>query len=94
MALSCWCAVYVLAKAGLNVVLLERGEYPVQRMLWVVCFTGRLILIPEFWKEAPLERHIIEQRLWILDMTLLKVGYGSEKFSKEPYNCFTVLRQV
>ena len=24
-------------------------------------------LIPEFWKEAPLERPVIEQRFWMMD---------------------------
>ena len=88
-------ASYVLAKAGLNVVLLERGEYPgAKNVMGGVFYRSALDkLIPEFWKEAPLERHIIEQRLWILDNdSAFKVGYGSEKFSKEPYNCFTVLR--
>jgi electron transfer flavoprotein-quinone oxidoreductase len=50
-------------------------------------------LIPEFYKEAPLERHIIEQKMWFIsEDSVFSTGIKSEKFNKEPYNCFSVFR--
>ena len=53
-------AAYVLAKAGLEVVLLERGPYPGSKNIFGgVLYTPVLNrLIPNFWEEAPVERHI------------------------------------
>jgi electron transfer flavoprotein-quinone oxidoreductase len=50
-------------------------------------------LIPEFWKEAPLERPVIEQRFWMMDKeSVVQFGYKGLEWGVEPYNNFTVLR--
>mgnify|MGYP001592801019 FL=1 len=50
-------------------------------------------IIPEFWKDAPLERPIIEQNLWIMGKeSVVKTGYKDMEWSKAPYNNFTVFR--
>lgn len=50
-------------------------------------------IIPEFWKEAPLERPVIEQRFWMMDKeSAVSFGYKGLEWGKEPYNNFTVLR--
>ena len=52
---------YELAKAGVNVLLLERGEYPgAKNVMGGVLYRQMLDeIIPGFYKEAPLERPIV-----------------------------------
>lgn len=86
---------YECAKAGLDVILIERGEYPGSKnVMGGVLYRKQMEeIIPEFWKEAPLERPIIEQRLMVLDKeSALTVGYKGLEFGREPYNAFTILR--
>ncbi|RSK26717.1 FAD-dependent oxidoreductase [Bacillus sp. HMF5848] len=88
------------AKAGLNVLLLERGEYPGSKnVMGGVLYRQQLEdLIPEFWKEAPLERPVIEQRFWMMDKeSMVSFGYRGLEWGREGeegsrYNNFTVLR--
>jgi len=48
---------------------------------------------PDFWKEAPLERCVIEQNQWIMtEDSVIKVGYRSPHFAEDVPNAFTVLR--
>ena len=58
-------AAYTLAKSGLNVLQLERGEYPGSKNVQgAILYANSLErIIPNFRETAPLERHIIEQRL-------------------------------
>lgn len=62
-------AALTLAKAGLDVLQLERAEFPGAKnaqgsLLWAPALEQ---LIADFHARAPLERHIVEQRLWTLD---------------------------
>lgn len=88
-------AAYNLAKAGLEVVLLERGDYPgAKNVMGGVLYRQMMDdIIPEFWKEAPVERHIVEQRLWVMGKeSVVTLGHKNQRFAAEPYNNFTVLR--
>nr|WP_241766405.1 FAD-dependent oxidoreductase [Geobacillus sp. CAMR5420] len=60
---------YELAKAGVNVLLLERGEYPGSKNVMGGVLYRKMMegIIPEFYKEAPLERPIVEQRFMLMD---------------------------
>lgn len=50
-------------------------------------------LVPDFWKEAPLERCITEKRLWLLTHdSKISMSHKNPKFGQPPYNSFTVLR--
>ncbi|MBL4952475.1 FAD-dependent oxidoreductase [Neobacillus sp. OS1-32] len=83
------------ARNGLNVLLIERGEYPgAKNVMGGVLYRQQLEdLIPEFWKEAPLERPVIEQRFWMMDKeSVISFGYKGLEWAVEPYNNFTVLR--
>ncbi|MEH7253981.1 FAD-dependent oxidoreductase [Neobacillus niacini] len=85
----------VCARNGLNVLLIERGEYPGSKnvMGGVIYRKQMEELIPEFWKEAPLERPVIEQRFWMMDTeSVVQFGYKGLEWGVEPYNNFTVLR--
>ncbi len=54
---------YVLAKAGLNVVILERGEVPGSKNVMGGILYSTILnkLIPNFWEEAPIERRIVKK---------------------------------
>lgn len=87
-------AAYTMAKGGLKVALIERGEFPGAKNLFGgVLYRKQLEdLIPEFWKEAPLERTIVEQRLWVLgEDSAVTFGYRDNRF-QDPPNCWTGLR--
>lgn len=86
---------YVCAQNGLNVLLIERGEYPGSKnVMGGVLYRKQMEeIIPEFWKEAPLERPIVEQRFWMMDKeSMVSFGYKGLEWGEEPYNNFTVLR--
>lgn len=88
-------AAYTMAKAGLKVLQLERGEYPGSKNVQgAVLYSDALEkLIPDFREEAPLERHVIEQRLWMLDDTShMGVHYRSDDFNEERPDRYTIIR--
>lgn len=88
-------AAYTLAKAGLSVLQLERGESPGSKNVQgAILYADALErLIPEFREEAPLERHIIEQRMWVLDdQSYIGTHFRSDDFNREPYNRYTIIR--
>lgn len=89
-------AALTMARAGLSVVLLERGEFPgAKNIFGGVLYRKQLEeIVPEFWKERrfPIERNIVEQRIWIMGKeSVVTLGHRNEAY-KEPYNCFTGLR--
>jgi electron transfer flavoprotein-quinone oxidoreductase len=90
-------AAITAAKAGLNVVLLERGEYPGSKNVQgAVLYTKNLAdILPEFWKDpaCPMERYITQQNIMVTaEDSAIQVGYKSDKWVKEPHNCYTIIR--
>jgi electron transfer flavoprotein-quinone oxidoreductase len=89
-------AAYLLAKEGLSVICLERGDFAgAKNVMGGVLYRQPTeeILPPGFWKEAPLERAVVEQRAWILSPgSAFAVSHRSQAFAEDPPNCFTVLR--
>ena len=88
-------AAYTMAKAGLNVLQLERGEYPGSKNVQgAILYSDALEqIIPDFREDAPLERHVIEQRLWMLDdASYVGMHYRSEEFNEERPNRYTIIR--
>jgi len=87
--------VYTLAKAGLKVLQIERGEYPGSKNVQgAILYSDALErIIPDFRDDAPLERHIIEQRVWVLDdNSFVGTHYRSDDYNKPPYNRYTIIR--
>ncbi|MDN4593110.1 FAD-dependent oxidoreductase [Polycladomyces subterraneus] len=87
-------AAYTMAKAGLSVVLLERGEFPGAKNLFGgVLYRKQLEdVLPDQWHKAPVERHIVEQRIWLMGKdSAVTFSHRNEAY-KEPYNCWTALR--
>jgi electron transfer flavoprotein-quinone oxidoreductase len=88
-------AAYTLAKAGLSVLQLERGESPGSKNVQgAILYSDALErIIPDFREDAPLERHLIEQRMWVLDdQSFVGTHYRSDEFNKPPYNRYTIIR--
>ena len=85
---------YRMAKAGLNVLVLEKGEKPgAKNMFGGVIFRHHTEqMAPEFWKTAPIERHVVEYQYWFLtkDSHVL-LSHRNQKFNST-FNAFTVHR--
>ncbi|MBE0651524.1 MAG: FAD-dependent oxidoreductase [Bacteroidales bacterium] len=88
-------AAIILAKAGVKVIVIERGKFPGAKnvmggVFYTDCMKG---IVDEFPGKAPVERHIIEQRMWILDeKSSVGFNHKNDRFNEEPYNCHTVFR--
>ena len=88
-------AAYTMAKKGLNVVVIERGVQAGGKnvMGGVLYRQPTAEVFPEFWKEAPIERPVVEQNLWVFaDDAAIKTGHRAKEWATPPYNAFTVLR--
>lgn len=86
-------AAYVMAKAGLQVLVLERGKYPGAKNMWGGAFFGPVMeqLYPDFWKEAPVERSVSRHAIsFLTEKDALSVDFRSERFEKN--RGFIVLR--
>lgn len=86
---------YTMAKAGLKVLQIERGEYPGSKNVQgAILYSDALEkIIPDFREDAPLERHIIEQRVWVLDdSSFVGTHFRSDDYNKPPYNRYTIIR--
>lgn len=88
-------AAYTLAKRGLSVLQLERGEYPgAKNVQGAIMYADALEkVIPEFREDAPLERHIVEQRIWVMsEKSHVGTTYRSDDFNSDAPNRYTVIR--
>lgn len=86
---------YTLARAGLEVLVVERGKFPGAKNMWGGAFFGPALrdLLPEDWKEAPLERWVTRHRFSLLaGEQALTVEYANPAFGRPPVNGFTLLR--
>ena len=90
------CAALTLARAGVDVALVERGAYPGEKNM----FGGILHrmpalekVFPDFWDRAPLQRHIVKKVVTFMTPgRSLNVEYETESFDNTPYNGYTVFR--
>ena len=83
------------ARAGMKTVVIERGDYPgTKNVMGGVLYTRATeAVMPEFWKHAPLERPIIEQRYGFLSGDeIVSAAYRDPAWGEPPYNAHTVLR--
>ncbi|MBN1595457.1 FAD-dependent oxidoreductase [candidate division FCPU426 bacterium] len=84
-----------LAKAGLEVAVLERGVFAGSKNVMGGVFYRHPLeeILPDFWHEAPLERAIVEQRLWMLGAHgHTGIAVRSDTFGGIKPNCWTVFR--
>ncbi len=88
-------AAYTLAKRGLKVLQLERGETAGSKNVQGAIMYSAMLeqIIPDFREDAPLERHIVEQRFWLMDDTShTGMQYRSEDFNTDRPNRYTIIR--
>ena len=88
-------AAYVLSKEGLEVVVIERGDYPGAKNVT----GGRLYVnpvrqyLPDIWEDAPLERHVTNELVTMMSPdNSVTMRFRSDKFDQMPYHSYTVLR--
>lgn len=88
-------AAYLMAQAGLEVLLIERGEIPGSKNM----FGGRMYsnalnrIIPGFWEEAPLQRPVAKEILSFMDgKRSVSVTCQEPGWIEPPVHSFTVLR--
>ncbi len=89
-------AAYIAAKAGLQVVVLERGEFCGSKNVFGGIFFTNVLkkIMPDKFQEMPFER-VVTKRRWSLLTPDGEIagGFKFSKFSKEPHNnSFTVIR--
>ena len=87
----------VLVKAGIEVLVVERGDYPGSKNVT----GGRLYLgpvrqyLPDWWEEAPFERQVVKERLAIVaPESSITVELNSERFRQTPHPSYTILRST
>lgn len=92
--LSGLAAAMVLAEAGAEVLVVERGDYPGSKNVT----GGRLYLnpirpfLPDLWDNAPLERRVVKERLSMMTPeSSTTVELNSERFQQPPYPSYTLL---
>jgi electron transfer flavoprotein-quinone oxidoreductase len=88
-------AALVLAEAGVEVLVVERGDYPGSKNVT----GGRLYLEPvkpflpsELWDDAPFERQVVKERLTVVaPEASITAELSSERFKQERHS-FSLLR--
>ena len=91
-------AALITARAGLKVLLLERGEYPGAKNVSGAAFYGSAILnelIPNWWEQAPVERYICRRDVaFVSPHTSVTLDFRSNQtgYADPPFNGFSVLR--
>ncbi|MUT27136.1 MULTISPECIES: FAD-dependent oxidoreductase [Mesorhizobium] len=88
-------AAYTMASQGLTVLQLERGEYPGSKNVQGAIMYADMLeqIIPDFRNDAPLERHLVEQRFWVMDDTShTAMQYRSDDFNEAKPNRYTIIR--
>ena len=87
-------AAYTMARAGLQVALVEKGVKPGSKNVMGGIFYNYYLeqLVGEDWKEAPLERPIIDEQRWMMtEEAAIGLGYKNLRNREHPHS-FSVLR--
>ncbi|HVB73417.1 MAG TPA: FAD-dependent oxidoreductase [Ktedonobacteraceae bacterium] len=89
-------AALAMARAGLHVALIERGEYAgAKNVSGAALYAPNLLaeLLPNFWEEAPVERYLTRRVVSFLGQeSALSIDFRTHHFAHPPYNGFTILR--
>jgi electron transfer flavoprotein-quinone oxidoreductase len=88
-------AALTMANRGLKVLQLERGEYAGSKNVQGAILYADMLekLVPNFREDAPLERHLVEQRFWMMDdRSHVGLHYRSDDFNEERPNRYTIIR--
>jgi electron transfer flavoprotein-quinone oxidoreductase len=90
-------AACILADAGIKTIVIERGEFPGAKNVSGGVLYGHNLagILPDYIeRKCPIERNIVESRIWYLSRTGgFNIGYRDGAFAGErKYNAFTVGR--
>jgi electron transfer flavoprotein-quinone oxidoreductase len=88
-------AALVLARAGKNVALVERGPFPGSKNMYGGVVYGRILdtIIPRWWEEVPVERWITRRGTMIMTPTQsITLDFRTTAWGQAPYNGCTTLR--
>jgi len=89
-------AALTMARAGLDVALLERGAFPGEKNMFggvLHRLTALEDVFPDFWEQAPWERHIVKKNLTFMTKgSSFSVSFDNEAADTPPYNGYTVYR--
>lgn len=88
-------AAFTLAKAGLEVLVIERGNYCGAKNVTGGRIYGHSLekLMPGFVEEAPLERRIVKERVSLMtESGAMTIEYGSDKLKDPSCASYSVLR--
>ena len=84
-----------LAKAGRDVVLVERGVFPGAKNVYGGVVYGRILdeVVPQWWTEVPVQRWVTRRATMLMTPTqALTVDYRSDAWDRPPYNGMTTYR--
>src|SRR5258707_12214260 len=88
-------AALAMARAGLRVALIERGEYPGgKNVSGAALYAPNLLaeLLPEYWEEAPVERYLTRRVLTLLGQEeAASLDFRANHFCKPPLTVFHLL---
>src|SRR6516225_5812442 len=88
-------AALVAARAGLRVLLLERGPFPGAKNMFGGVIYPRVLdtLLPAWWDDAPVQRWVTRRATMVLaDAKALTVEFRGEAWDAPPYNGATAYR--
>lgn len=88
-------AALTAARAGLDVVLLERGPFPGSKNAYGGVVYGRVLdeVLPNWWEEVPYQRWVTRRSTMVLTGTqALTVDFRTAAWGQAPYNGCTTLR--
>ena len=89
-------AALALARAGLQVALIERGEYAgAKNVSGAALYAPQLLtdLLPDYWEEAPVERCLTRRVITFMSQdSACSFDFRTNHYAHPPYNGFTLLR--
>src|ERR1022692_1322470 len=84
-----------LAKAGRDVVLVERGAFPGAKNVYGGVVYGRILdeVVPQWWTEVPVQRWVTRRSTMLMTQTqALTIDYRTSAWDRPPYNGMTTYR--
>src|ERR1035441_3326208 len=90
-----WAGALELARAGRDVVLLERGAFPGAKNVYGGVVYGRILddLVPQWWNEVPVQRWVTRRSTMLMTPTqALTIDFRTSAWDRPPYNGMTTYR--
>ena len=84
-----------LARAGRDVVIVERGAFPGAKNVYGGVVYGRILdeVMPQWWTEVPVQRWVTRRATMLMTPTqALTVDYRTSAWDRAPYNGMTTYR--